>query len=223
VERVPEPEELMEGEEQAEAYALADFAQPNELFCSQVEARAGSRLVGRAVDLGCGPADIPVRLALRHRELHVDAVDGSDEMLRWAQRAVQAAEVGERVRLMHVELGEPVLLSEAYTYVLSNSLLHHMRAPSLLWSEVGRLLKPGGYVQVMDLVRPASEEQARAIVAQYASGEAERLQRDFYASLCAAFTPGEVRAQVDAAGLGWLRVEQISDRHLLISGRQLRA
>jgi SAM-dependent methyltransferase len=223
VERVPEAEELMEGEEQAEAYARADFAQPNELFCAQVQARAGSRLVGRAVDLGCGPADIPVRLALRHRELFVDAVDGSDEMLRWAQRAVQSAGVGDQVRLLHVELGEPVLLTGAYAYVLSNSLLHHLRSPALLWSEVARLLAPGGYVQVMDLLRPSSTDEARAIVERYASAEAEPLQRDFYASLCAAFTPGEVRAQVDAAGLGWLRIEQISDRHLLISGRQLRA
>jgi hypothetical protein len=75
----------------------------------------------------------------------------------------------------------------------------------------------------MDLLRPSSTDEARAIVERYASAEAEPLQRDFYASLCAAFTPGEVRAQVDAAGLGWLRIEQISDRHLLISGRQLRA
>jgi SAM-dependent methyltransferase len=219
MERVPETEELMEGEAQAEAYARADFAEPNERFCAELRARAGSRIAGRAVDLGCGPADIPVRLAREHRALHVDAVDGSAEMLRWAERAVQAAELGERVRLLHVQLGEVVLLPRVYDYVLSNSLLHHLHAPALLWNEVARLLAPGGYVQVMDLMRPASEADARAIVARHASGEADVLQRDFLASLCAAFTPDEVRAQVQAAGLQWLRIEPISDRHMLIWGR----
>lgn len=219
MERVPEAEELMDGDEQVAAYARADFAEPNELFCVQLEARAGARLAGPAVDLGCGPADIPVRLALRHPELRVDAVDGSDEMLRWAQRNVQAAKLGERVRLLHVELTESVLLSHAYDFVLSNSLLHHLRAPSRLWREVARLLAPGGFVQVMDLVRPASPDAAHALVARYASYEAEVLQRDFYASLCAAFKPEEVRVQVHDAGLGWLQIEEVSDRHMLISGR----
>lgn len=209
----------MEGEAQAEAYARADFAEPNALFCAQLEARAGSRLAGYAVDLGCGPADIPIRLASRHADLHVDAVDGSAEMLRWAERALAAAELGVRVRLLHIALGETVLLGGRYDYVLSNSLLHHLRAPELLWREVARLLAPRGYVQVMDLMRPASAAEARAIVARYASMEAEVLQRDFHASLCAAFQPDEVRAQVYAAGLGWLRVEEVSDRHMLISGR----
>ena len=220
MERVPEPEELMDGEEQAEAYARADFAGPNELFCAELAARAGSELAGRAVDLGCGPADIPVRLALRHQALRVDAVDGSAEMLRWAERAVRAAGVNERVRLLHLELGETVLLAGAYDLVLSNSLLHHLHAPALLWREVARLLAPRGFVQVMDLLRPNSEQEARGIVERYAAGEAEVLQRDFFASLCAAFRPEEVRAQVDAAGLGWLQIEPISDRHMLIWGRK---
>jgi ubiquinone/menaquinone biosynthesis C-methylase UbiE len=219
VDRIPESAELMEGEGQAAAYARADFAQPNALFCEQLVARAGARLAGRAVDLGCGPADIPIRLALRHPELHVDAVDGSAAMLRWAERAVQAAALGARVRVIQGELGAGTLVAASYELVLSNSLLHHLVDPGLLWREVARLLRPRGFVQVMDLARPESSAVARAIVVQYASDEAEMLQHDFFASLCAAFTPEEVRAQVSAAGLSFLEVEMISDRHLIVAGR----
>jgi len=219
VERIPERAELMEGEDQAAAYARADFAQPNTLFCEQLVARAGSSLAGPAVDLGCGPADIPIRLALRHPELQVDAVDGSAAMLRWAERAVQAAALGARVRVIQGELGAATLAAARYDFVLSNSLLHHLHDPGLLWREVARILRPRGFVQVMDLARPESSAAARAIVARYAGDEAEVLQLDFYASLCAAFTLDEVRAQVSAAGLSFLRVEAISDRHLIVAGR----
>jgi hypothetical protein len=44
------------------------------------------------------------------------------------------------------------------------------------------------------------------------------LRRDFEASLYAAFTCDEVRAQLDRAGLSALRVEPIGDRHLVVWG-----
>ena len=61
MDRTPELEELMVEADQVAAYARADFADANNRFCAEVERRAGPSLVGRAVDLGCGPADIPVR------------------------------------------------------------------------------------------------------------------------------------------------------------------
>jgi len=69
----------------------------------------------------------------------------------------------------------------------------------------------------MDLVRPDSEDAARAMVKEGAGGEHPILQHDFYQSLLAAFTMDEVRAQVAAAGLD-LAVAPIGIRHMLIKG-----
>jgi hypothetical protein len=44
------------------------------------------------------------------------------------------------------------------------------------------------------------------------------LKRDFYNSLCAAFTPDEVRSQLSEASLDCLEVKTISDRHVVVSG-----
>jgi hypothetical protein len=44
------------------------------------------------------------------------------------------------------------------------------------------------------------------------------LQQDFAASLCAAFTPEEVREQLKATGLNSLHVESIGDVYMLIHG-----
>jgi len=43
-------------------------------------------------------------------------------------------------------------------------------------------------------------------------------RRDFYNSLCAAFEPHEVEAQLTAAGLAGLAVDVISDHHLVVHG-----
>ena len=74
----------------------------------------------------------------------------------------------------------------------------------------------------MDLMRPDNDARVAALVREYAGSEAEILQRDFKASLKAAFTPAEVRAQLLAAGLEELTVSVVSDRHLTIHGRPLR-
>jgi hypothetical protein len=72
---------------------------------------------------------------------------------------------------------------------------------------------------VQDLMRPESPEAAQAMVDQHARGEPDVLRRDFFHSLCAAFTPDEVRTQLAAAGLDALMVEPVTDRHLVIRGQ----
>jgi hypothetical protein len=70
----------------------------------------------------------------------------------------------------------------------------------------------------MDLIRPDSTEQAAAIVERVAGREAAILKTDFFNSLCAAFTLSEIHEQLRCADLA-LDVEQVSDRHMRISGR----
>ena len=54
----------------------------------------------------------------------------------------------------------------------------------------------------------------------YSAAEPELLKRDFFHSLCAAFTLAEVASQIGEAGLaGALRCEMISDRHWAAWGR----
>jgi hypothetical protein len=71
---------------------------------------------------------------------------------------------------------------------------------------------------VVDLMRPRTVAGAQRLVDDYAAGEPDILRRDFYNSLCAAFEPHEVEAQLVAAGLAGLTVEVISDRHLAVHG-----
>jgi len=105
-----------------------------------------------------------------------------------------------------------------YDTIISNSLLHHLADPGVLWTTILRDGAPGARVFVMDLCRPDSPEQVAALVAEHAQGEPEVLRRDFEHSLYAAYTPEEVRAQLQQAGVGSFHVEQVSDRHLVVWG-----
>jgi ubiquinone/menaquinone biosynthesis C-methylase UbiE len=216
VDRTPEPE-LMDDAEQARAYAEADFAEPNSAFVQLVEDKlAPLPAQAKVVDLGCGPADIPMRLSQRHPSFVIDAVDGSQAMLDCGARAVK--ESGARVNLICARVGELTLPHDSYDLVLSNSLLHHLPEPSLLWRTVRELAAPGARVLVMDLARPDTPVRAQELVDQYAANEPEVLRRDFLASLHAAFTVAEVRAQLVDADLSALSVEATSDRHLCAWG-----
>ena len=75
--RQPEPE-LMDLQAEADAYARADFADVNQAFADRLVALAGHLERARAVDLGTGPGDIPVRLARAMPGWHITAVDASE-------------------------------------------------------------------------------------------------------------------------------------------------
>lgn len=210
----------MEDPAQALAYARADFNEPNTAFVEHFCAHFPDFAEGSIVDLGCGPGDIALRLAARYPRAYVTGVDGAAAMLALAGDALAAAPaLAPRVRFVHAMLGGMPGGIQSADAVVSNSLLHHLPEPALLWCAAQRVARRGAALLVMDLARPDSPSDAAHIVATCAQGEPEVLRRDFYNSLLAAFTPEEVRQQLMAAGLGDIHVRRVSDRHWLASGR----
>lgn len=217
--RIPEPE-LMDDPVQAQAYARADFAEPNTLFLETFGACFGEpSFGGYIVDLGCGPADIAVRLARAYRHCYVHGVDGSESMLRFATEHIANASLSERIELFQCTLPGITLPRSCYDAVVSNSLLHHLADPYALWSVTKRLAVPGAPILVMDLVRPTSRTEVRRLVSLYAADAPAVLRRDFERSLLAAYSSVEVREQLAQAQLDYLDVRIISDRHFVVIGR----
>ncbi len=210
----------MTGPDQARAYALADFEDSHgrwlELF---QEALGGTELAGCVLDLGCGPGDISFRLAREFPRLTIHGVDGSPAMLDCgAIIRRRYPEAGDRVKLLHGMLPDCSLPLDRYQAVVSNSLLHHLPEPGILWRSVRRWAEPGAPVFVMDLMRPASVSAARQLVDSYSGDEPELLRRDFYNSLLAAYRVEEVEAQLKTLEMTWLSVLPVSDRHLIVRG-----
>jgi 2-polyprenyl-3-methyl-5-hydroxy-6-metoxy-1,4-benzoquinol methylase len=218
---VGEPE-LMDDAEQAAAYSGADFASSHQLFADETARRFPELRTrgGTMLDVGCGPADVTVRLARVCPGWSIVGIEGATEMVRLARRRIAEASLEHRVRVERVRLPSRQLLGRRFDAVVASSLLHHLADPRMLWQVVGAVLPPGAPVSVFDLRRPATAEELDALVARYAANEPQVLCVDFANSLRAAYRPDEVAAQLETAGLGGLRVEAVGDRHLLVSGRR---
>jgi ubiquinone/menaquinone biosynthesis C-methylase UbiE len=211
MERQPEPE-YMDLPEEALAYAQADFADVNAAFVERLLELAGGQEAVSALDLGAGPADIPLRVAEQRPHWRQFAVDAAISMLRLAEPERRRA--ARRVVLVQADAKRLPFPDHSIQSVYSNSILHHVLDPHAFWSEVRRVLRPGGLIFLRDLSRPPSRQAAQDLIDEHAAGESDLLREEFYRSLLAAYTPEEVRAQRRKAGLEGLEVRQITDRHL---------
>jgi len=140
-------------------------------------------------------------------------------MLRCSRKRLeQSAHLHDRIRFVQGLLPNVAVPRERYEAVVSNSLLHHLADPQNLWEAVKRFARPGAPVFIMDLFRPDGLDQAKQLLDTYAANEPDILRRDFYNSLLAAFTIDEIARQLTTANLGHFSVDQVSDRHAIVSG-----
>lgn len=216
MQRQLEPE-LMEDDEQVVAYAQADFEIPHNQFIQRLKKFIGQDdFNGTALDLGCGTGDISRRFAETFPLSAVHAIDGSKAMINYATLTL-AEKLSKQIYFIHGRLPDALLPKTDYDIIFSNSLLHHLPDPQVLWQTIKDYSRPGTRIVIMDLLRPECLESAQIMVKTYAENEPDILQRDFYHSLLAAFSMAEINQQLAQAELA-LNLEQISDRHIFITG-----
>jgi SAM-dependent methyltransferase len=231
MQRSVEPE-LMDDPLQVQAYARADFGATDQALVDRLVELFGESLGDgpgpRLVDLGCGPGNISFRLVERFPQTSVLGLDGAAAMLEVAQQELAQRVLGcpglaDRLRFAQVLLGPETLPYGGFTAVVSNSLLHHLHDPQALWRHLRPLAAPGAAIYIKDLRRPATPEAALALQQLHLASAPAVLQRDYLASLHAAFEPAEVEAQLRVAGLPvgehGLRVAALDDRYLEVWGR----
>jgi ubiquinone/menaquinone biosynthesis C-methylase UbiE len=217
MERTPEPE-LMNEQDQAAAYAAADWSESHGKVPGYFRERFGAFTQGRLLDLGCGTADVTIRFVKAYPGVTALGVDGSEAMLAFGRRYVREAGLESRIALEQRYLPDTSLEKRQFDAVIANSLLHHFGDPVELWRTACRCAKPGAPVMLIDLSRPPDHETAVQLVAQHGTELQPVLQRDFIASLHAAYTVDEVRRQLIAAGLSKFQVDEVDALHFVAWG-----
>ena len=211
--RILEPE-VMDTEKDAVEYDAMDFAEVNLAFAQRALDLVSMKGRRTILDVGTGTARIPILIAqLATEELNIVGVDLSSEMLKVAEKNVLNAGLSKRISLQLVDAKKLVFDARSFDMVISNSLVHHIPEPGVIFSEVARAVKPGGSIFIRDLMRPESDEQLDMLVRQYAGDADEYQQKLFRDSLHAALTIPEVRDLLQRAGIEDARVVQSSDRH----------
>ena len=219
MQRTPEPE-LMTGEAQARAYAAADFSAGDQALVQRLLELFPAGLGDVLLDLGCCLGNISFLLARQFPAAQVLGVDGAAAMLRLAEQALASEQaLQQRLRFEQHCLPDPGLAG-GYSALVSNSLLHHLHDPQVLWQALPQLGMSGDCEYVKDLRRPPSAEAAIHLQRSYLVDAPVVLQHDYLASLHAAFTPTEVAQQLEQAGLAdQLQVAPLEDRYLEVWGR----
>lgn len=148
----------MESGEEAEAYSSAaaqvHLDRLDNTFVDHVLS-LGVRS-GVALDVGTGPGQIPIKLALRLPQLEIVGIDLSEAMLAKARNGAAAAGVDSQVRF---EMGDARRLpfpDHHFDLVMCNSLLHHAADPLATLNELARVIRPQGALLLRDLKRPSA-------------------------------------------------------------------
>ena len=214
--------ELMNGDAQVQAYAVADFSSGDQATLEAIQQLLFTTSPLPAdplvVDLGCGPGNITLRLAELLPNARIVGIDGAESMLALARERAQQQqlEISFLCQTLQEVLKGP-LLGQA-DLIVSNSLLHHLHQPGLLWTVSQALAAPGCRALHRDLRRPASDAEIQQLLLKHLPSAPEVLQHDFAASLAAAFEPHEVTTELQRLGLDQLTVSAEDDRYLVVSG-----
>lgn len=220
LERQVEPELMLEPE-QVLAYANADFSRPHEVIIESFKrVFPTSEISATVLDLGCGPGDISFRFAEAFPKSSIIGIDGSAEMLKFAElrRQTATADVRNRTAFVQTTMPSQQIPNLHYGAIVSNSLLHHLHDPQVLWKTIRQHAQSETLIFIADLFRPCSIAEAQRMVNLYACDEPVVLQRDFFNSLLAAFTLDEIYQQLVENELHYLTIKNISDRHVIIYG-----
>ncbi|MFH0990007.1 MAG: methyltransferase domain-containing protein [bacterium] len=114
------------------------------------------------VDLGCGKGSDVIRLRKAVGEGgHVYGVDIADGMIAKARQQVEKFGY-TNVTLIHSELEQLPIESDAADLVISNCTINHAQNKRAVWSEIFRILKMGGRIVVSDIysMKPVPSEYA---------------------------------------------------------------
>jgi ubiquinone/menaquinone biosynthesis C-methylase UbiE len=224
--RVPEPE-VMDDSAEVDAYssaaAQAYLDKIDDTFVEHalrlLRARGSRSETGSALDIGCGPGQIVLKLARRLPGWRLAGVDRSPNMVRQALAARdETARQGHDALASRVQffLGDGSALSFSaggMDLVLCNSVLHHLRQPERLLAEMARVAAPGAAILLRDLrrpSRPACPWHVRWHGRHY-SGLMYKLYGD---SVRAAYTPGELAELLRASPLREARIFTLGSTHL---------
>ncbi len=213
-ERVPEPMVMDEAESVAQFDAAGDSG-GGLVGVYELCARWMSRLAPEGavvIDLGCGPAQFAVHLARRRPDLTIHGLDLAQNMLTAAERNIERAGVGDRVRVEQGDMTEfAAAAPDGVDLVSSTFALHHLptRDHLLRCFEQIALLRERDdcAVQLFDLARLRRDGTHTTLIECVAPTMARDpvARHDAVVSEAAAWSLDEFRATLREAGLGDLR------------------
>ena len=230
MERIVEPE-LMEREEQVFSYARADFSEGENNLINQINNylfKNGITLKEQdlIVDLGCGPGNISEKLAIKWPKTKVIGIDGSKNMILKAESNKNIFENKSKLKnlsyfcvdIKKINLNN-ILFEKNISLLVSNSLIHHITHIDDFFKCIKRLSSQKTINFHKDLKRPIDEKSALYLKEKCAIKYNDILTNDYYASLKASYTFGELKKSILKNKLYSFEVFEEGNEYLVIYGK----
>lgn len=109
---------------------------------------------GRYVDVGCGTGDVAAEILRQCPTGRVVGVDPAEAMLDVGRRKLDAAGLADRAELL---VGDALSLpaeADAFDGAIAAFCLRNVTDRSAAIAEMGRVVRPGGKVAILELTRP---------------------------------------------------------------------
>ncbi|MEN6339834.1 MAG: methyltransferase domain-containing protein [Clostridiaceae bacterium] len=166
---------------------------------NNVESIIGAGVTGKeALEIGPGPGYVGLEWLKRCENAVLTGCEISPEMIRLAQR--NAETYGFSARVCYVE-GNAMRLpfaDESFDAVFSNGSLHEWEDAVAVFSEIGRVLRPGGRYCITDMRRDVNPLLAKWIGS---TTKPKEIRPGFWTSLDASYTVSELEALLKTSAL----------------------
>ncbi|OFW09125.1 MAG: hypothetical protein A3G20_08365 [Acidobacteria bacterium RIFCSPLOWO2_12_FULL_59_11] len=220
LERVPEPEDMDEAEE-VQSYNSAAAARHldaiDNTFVEHLlrllptrETRNGSRW---GLDVGTGPAQIPIKILRQIPGLKIIGLERSPNMLACARQNAAQAGLADHLLLLRADGHFLPFPDGMFSMVCCNSVLHHAREPLQLLREIFRVAAPDATVLLRDLRRPV-RPLLRWHLWRHGQPYQGLMRRLFENSARAAYTLEELEDFIQKAGLPGATVFRFRGAHI---------
>lgn len=191
--REPEPDLVMEGADQVEAYSYAgrvDGVMSAAYLYHSAQISQVIQGCSTVLDLGCGPATQLAQVAELNPDVSFRGVDLSHTMLESGTRHVEALGL-KNVQFQIEDITRLDGIPDAsFDAVMSTMVLHHLPTRQHLddcFAQISRVLKPGGAVYLTDFGRLKSLKSVLFFAYMNVAGQPHLFSLDYERSLRAAF------------------------------------
>ena len=119
---------------------------------------------GIILDIGIGPAYLPIEIAKRNEDIKFDGIDLTKKMIKIAEKNVKDSGLTKRINCFVANGNKLVGFKDNYyDMIISTGALHRWKNPAKVINECYRVLKPGCEAWIFDPALIGSEEKVKLL------------------------------------------------------------